>query len=82
MAANPHAEVERVIRDAFRETIHDRVEAVVLLLVRHALRDGRLTPERVGAAVGLRAEVTPSGVCVSRGRCLCVPRLAEDSDAS
>ena len=78
MPANPHAEVERVIRDAFRETIHDRVEAVVLLLVRHALRDGRLTPERVGAAVGLRAEVTPSGVC---GRCLCVPRLAVAPEA-
>ena len=88
MADDPqHAEVERVIVEALARFSDERERfdagssvcwraKAVMAALRAALRDHRLTPDQVGAAVGLRAEVTPSGVCVSRGRCLCTPCLA------
>ena len=50
-----HAEVERVIALASVGTSPVLSARLVLAALRAALRAGRLTPEAVGAAVGLRA---------------------------
>ena len=54
-----HAEVERVIVEALHIQPGARLATARLAIfsLRAALRDGRLTPEAVGAAVGLRAEL-------------------------
>ena len=71
-ADNPHAEVERVIAEALAEAVYFDLEKPrvrrqfarrVLAAIRDdALRDGRLTPEQVGKAVGLRADFNTSSV--------------------
>ena len=78
-ADNQHAEVERVIAEAIYEagptTWQGRAESALLTL-RAALRDGRLTPEQVGSAVGLRAELADDPTCLLTESCECVARLA------
>ena len=63
-ADNQHAEVERVIVEALSEgrspSVSDLIRELVALVppaIRTALHDGRLTPDQVAAAVGLRAEL-------------------------
>ena len=50
-------EVARVVAARLRTPAmtHDQTAAYVLASIRSALRDGRLSPDQVGAAVGLRA---------------------------
>ena len=56
-ADHTHAKVERVIALASVGTSPVLSARLVLAALRAALRDGRLTPEQVGKAVGLRAGV-------------------------
>ena len=52
-ADNQHAEVERVIAEALASAGWEGDSECALAAIRLALRDGRLTPEQVGSAVGL-----------------------------
>lgn len=80
---NPHAEVERVIAESLGGN-QDReipISTAVLAAIRAAL-SATAGSRRTKWAPPLRAEVTPSGVCVSRGRCDCAPRLVVAPEAS
>ena len=72
---NPHNAVARLLcaRSDLRR---------VLTVIRAALRDGRLTPEQVGSAVGLRVELLANAVCITGARLAVAPEDAAADPAN